>query len=464
MLGSTGFLLALLAWTPLVHGSPKYFQQRNAVAAYAPKQGPLDTPWTQKVGTNPWPEYPRPQLQRSKWQTLNGLWEYANGTSPSEAEVDIAPNITATNQVLVPYCLESALSGYMGNWTVDSWYRKSFTVPTSWAGNRVLLNFGAVDYEATVFVNTQKVGFHRGGYFSFSLDITDYLSTNGTNELLVYAHDPTDMPGFQIPSGKQTLWPEHIFYTPCSGIWQSVWLEAAPSNHISKFDLSADMDGKVNVTVQSSGNSSSPVEITIYEPGSTDVKHHAKGSSGAPFQFTVDEPDLWSPDSPTLYNITVKMGNDTIQSYTGFRSIGRARVNDIERPLLNGKPIFIFGTLDQGYWPDGLYSPPSKEAMVYDLQVLKRVGFNMLRKHIKVEPALFYQACDEMGLLVIQDMPSLTPDVRNPEDKGNCPGSVPVRDPSVQEEFNRQLALMIQQLKNYPSIFTWVSHYLQVLV
>jgi beta-galactosidase/beta-glucuronidase len=216
----------------------------------------------------------------------------------------------------------------------------------------VLLNFGAVDYEATVFVNGENAGFHRGGYFEFSVDVTRYLNTNGTNELIVHVYDPTDMDRVQIPIGKQTLnRGGMIWYTPCSGIWQTVWLESVPSEHVAKLDLTADMDGKVNVTVHSSTNSSSAVQVTIYEPHSENVKATGTGTSGAPFVFTVSDPELWHPDSPTLYNITIKFGSDTVQSYTGFRTVSKGVVHGVQRPLLNGGFIFPFGPLDQGFWP-----------------------------------------------------------------------------------------------------------------
>lgn len=215
----------------------------------------------------------------------------------------------------------------------------------------------------------------------------------------------------------------------------------------------------VNVTVHSSGNASMPVEITLYEPNSTNVKATGKGMSDKPFIFSVDSPELWSPNSPTLYNMTVKLGNDTVNSYTGFRTISVGEVNGVKRPLLNGEFIFQFGTLDQGYWPDGLYSPPSREGMVYDLKALKEVGYNMLRKHIKVEPHLFYQACDELGILLIQDMPALsTYDYDGPDGCGeNLFSSSPLID-DAQAEFSRQLALMVEQHKSYPSIVTWVCY------
>ncbi|KAL1792442.1 hypothetical protein ACET3X_008949 [Alternaria dauci] len=415
---------------------------------------PLKTNWTDTVGTSPWPEYPRPRLQRPDWKNLNGVWSYRNTTNGSDTSPPFGQRLE--NPVLVPFCLESALSGVTGKGRIWSWYQTTFEVPASWPDdNNVILNFGAVDYEATIFVNSKKAGFHRGGYFEFSVDVTPYLNTNGTNELLVYSYDPTDMNDVQIPIGKQTLnRGGMIWYTPCSGIWQTVWLESTPREHISKLDLTADMDGNVNVFVHSNTNSTStPYEITVHELNSTDPKASAIGTSGSTFTFIVSSPELWTPNSPVLYNITVKMGSDTVQSYTGFRTVSRGAIDGVQRPLLNGKFVFPFGTLDQGYWPDGIYTPPSVEAMVYDLKVLKNVGYNMVRKHIKVEPALFYRACDEMGMLVIQDMPSLRPDLPD----GVC-GSKRLAGDAAQAEFDRELGLMVEQLKSYPSIFAWTIY------
>ncbi|KAH7130371.1 glycoside hydrolase superfamily [Dendryphion nanum] len=448
-----GTISLLLASVAHAISSGEVYKRTNG-SDYQLKEGPLDTDWTKKVGINPWPEYPRPQRQRSNWKSLNGVWRYQNATSPKAIETPPFGK-ELEEAVLVPFCLESALSGIMRKGAIWSWYRTSFEVPMTWpASERVLLNFGAVDYKATVFVNGKNIGEHTGGYWEFSFDVTDYLSKNGTNELILFVYDPTDMDKVQIPLGKQTLYFNHIFYTPCSGIWQTVWLESAPLNHVTQLDLSADMKGNVNATVHTSSNGSTPVEITIYELNSDDVKFSHRGKSGAPFQFNVPAPNLWSPDSPTLYNVTVRLGNDTIQSYTGFRTISRGVIDGIQRPLLNGKFIFQFGTLDQGYWPDGLHTPPSKEAMIYDLKVLKKIGYNMLRKHIKVEPPLFYQACDQLGLLLIQDMPSLRPFVPNDQ----CNGGDRVPNPETQIEFERQVDLMIEQHKSYPSIVTWIIY------
>ncbi|CZR53883.1 probable hydrolase [Phialocephala subalpina] len=414
---------------------------------YSVKTPPLTTNWTFEVGTNPWPEYPRPQMQRSQWQNLNGIWRYENATSLN-ATSDPPFSQTLENEVLVPSCLESGLSGIMGSYALYSWFSTSFTVPSSWSGNQILLNFGAVDYEATVYVNGQQAGFNRGGYYQFTVDVTNATKFDEANELLVFVHDPTDSGDYVIPIGKQTLRPSHIFYTPCSGIWQSVWVEPAPANYITALDVNANMDGQVNVTVHSSSGAASPVSVTIYESGGEKAIATTNGTSDSPFQFTVSSTSLWSPDSPTLYNMSISFGSDTVRSYTGFRTISKGEVNGVVRPLLNGEPLFMFGTLDQGFWPDGIYTPPSREAMVYDLDVLKSLGFNMLRKHIKVENDLFYQACDQMGLLLIQDMPALRP----------LQGDQYLPNADQQAEFTRQLELLVNQHKSYPSIVTWVIY------
>ncbi|KAL5341081.1 glycoside hydrolase superfamily [Aspergillus crustosus] len=411
-----------------------------AATPYAPQVPPLTTDWTDQVGTSPWPEYPRPQLQRSQWQNLNGIWQYRG--APNLAAVDAPPfGQDLDTEVLIPSCLESGLSGLQGENLFYSWLSINFTVPDDWDGQNVLLNFGAVDYEATVFVNGQNVAFHRGGYFEFSVDVTEHLISDSSNELLVFVHDPTDAAGTVIPIGKQTLTPEHIFYTPCSGIWQTVWLEAVPAEHISKLDLTAEANGEVTAVVHSASGNTNPVEITILEGDETIASH--TGNANEKLIFTVDNIKPWSPETPNLYNITITLGDDEIHSYTGFRTYSKGEVNGVVRPLVNGEFKFIFGTLDQGYWPDGLYIPPSVEAMVYDLQVLKDLGFNMVRKHIKVEPALFYRACDELGLLVIQDMPSL---------------ALVEPNQAQQDEFARQLEVMVNQLKSYPSVFAWVIY------
>ncbi|KAK7942645.1 Glycoside hydrolase family 2 immunoglobulin-like beta-sandwich [Apiospora aurea] len=418
----------------------------SQVLGYQVQTPPLDTEWTYKVGTNPWPEYPRPLLRRPQWQNLNGIWKYRRANAFEARMAPINESFTNAADVLVPSCLESGLSGVQDINVTYAWLTREFTVPRDWAlkGRRIMLNFEAVDYEATVFVNGRKAGFHRGGYWHFNFDVTDFVRPNGTNTLHVHIFDPTDGMGYNIPMGKQRVDPSHIFYRACSGIWQTVWMESVPQNYIQKLDISADADGKVKMQVATSGGNDKLSISVVGNEGVSIMSHEA--SSNTPIEFLVESPKLWSPESPNLYNLSIKLGDDEVTSYTGFRTVSVGEVDGILRPLINGKFFFHFGTLDQGYWPDGLHTPPSREAMVYDLEVLKSLGLNMVRKHIKVEPALFYQACDQMGLLVIQDMPALT-------DDGNRKP-----DAAQQAEFERQFEIMIDQHKSYPSIYTWVIY------
>lgn len=414
----------------------------SGAAPYRLQKPPLDTPWTNKVGTSPWPQYPRPQLRRDVWKSLNGIWTYQAARSPGD--VDTLPTLPLQQEVLIPSCIESGISGLQVMGVTHMWFATSFDVPQDWDKNkRVLLNFEAVDYEATIYVNDAKVGFHRGGYFRFSLDVTDHVNRDAPNKLVVFVFDPTD--DQSIPQGKQAKHFNHIFYTPCSGIWQPVWLESVSNNYITQLDLSADMNGDVAVKVHTRGNTTTPVEILIQTTNGAAVAT-AHGSSDQNFSFNVKSPKLWSPDSPSLYDITVKMGDDTVKSYTGFRTISSGVVNGIQRPLLNGKFVFQMGPLDQGYWPDGLHLPPTLEAMVFDLELIKNLGMNMVRKHIKIEPDLFYEACDRLGLLVIQDMPSM-----------RVHGDAAPTDVE-QAEFERQIELMIEEHKSYTSIITWVIY------
>ncbi|KAI0880698.1 glycoside hydrolase family 2 protein [Annulohypoxylon maeteangense] len=413
----------------------------NLALGYEVQTPPLDTDWTYSVGTDPWPEYPRPQLQRSQWQSLNGIWKWKTASYPGEA---LPESHSFQQDIMVPSCIESALSGVMKMNQTYSWYSTGFHVPHGYVqnGHRVLLNFEAVDHQATVYVNGELVGTHTGGYWHFNFDITKYLTSNGENTLHVFVFDPTDAQGYMNPVGKQTRTPSHIFYTPCTGIWQTVWLESVPESHITQLDVVADMSGQVNVTVGTSCKGSDPVVISVIDSDGK-VVGSGKGIANQAFDFVVKSPDLWSPDSPTLYNLTVKLGDDIVNSYTGFRTFSIGEVEGVKRPLINGEFIFQFGTLDQGFWPDGIYTPPNREAMVYDLKVLKDLGLNMLRKHIKVENALFYQACDQLGLLLIQDMPSM-----------------PLRKPDAdqQADWERQLDILVKQHRNYPSIYTWVIY------
>ncbi|TWU77431.1 hypothetical protein ED733_006612 [Metarhizium rileyi] len=409
---------------------------------YKVQEPPLDTEWTYRVGTNPWPEHPRPQLRREHWLNLNGIWTY-QGAGEAYA-LSGPPQKALSHEIMIPSCVESGLSGIQDLNSTNMWFGRSFDVPGGWRGRDVLLNFEAVDYEATVFVNGVKVAHNVGGYFRFTVDVTRNIRWGQSNELFVFVYDPTDMD--IIPVGKQSRNPSHIFYRSCSGIWQTVWLESAPSNHITQLDVTAGMDGDIKMTAHTSRQQQDAEVKVVVTDAQGHVVAEKSGPSDKEFSFSVDSPKLWSPSSPTLYNLTVVMADDTVHSYTGFRTISSGVVDGVQRPLLNGEFTFLFGTLDQGFWPDGLYTPPSREAMVYDLKMLKDLGFNMVRKHIKVEPDLFYRACDEIGLLVIQDMPSLPAD-------GNRPPS-----PAQQAEFQRQLEILVNEHKSYTSVVIWVIY------
>ncbi|KAK4077471.1 CAZyme family GH2 [Trichoderma aggressivum f. europaeum] len=412
--------------------------QSSSPTPYKVQTPPLDTDWTYSVGTNPWPEHPRPQLHRDAWKSLNGIWTF-QPAGPGDGDSDSPPDGPLQSEVLVPSCIESGLSGLQLMNITDMWFATSFKIPHAWHGQNVILNFEAVDYQAVVFVNGARAGTHTGGYFRFGVDITQFVKFGDDNSVTVFVHDPTDLD--VIPVGKQTRNPSHIFYRSCSGIWQSVWLESVPSNHITQLDVAAGMDGTVSVTVHSSNKQGTSAKVSVVGLDGRVIASQ-KGPSDEEFKFQVKQPKLWSPNSPTLYNLTVTLGEDEVSSYTGFRTISSGKVKGVQRPLLNGQFTFIFGTLDQGFWPDGLYVPPNREAMIYDLKMLKGLGFNT----IKVEPDLFYRACDEIGLMVIQDMPSLTNDGSRPP------------NPDQQAEFQRQLEILVNEHKSYPSIITWVIY------
>ncbi|GGN76351.1 glycoside hydrolase [Actinoplanes lobatus] len=388
-------------------------------AAVVPKTPPLSTPWTSQVSTtNPLPEYPRPQMTRPDWQSLNGEWQFLNPATDSAGNVNrnAAPPIgqTLPERILVPYPVESALSGIMRNDNRDlMFYRRTFTVPAGWAGRRVQLHFGAVDYEATVWVNGTQVATHKGGYDRFEVDVTPQLN-GGANEIVVRVYDPTDGRGEKQPIGKQTNNPSGIFYTPVSGIWQTVWLEPTPVSSIYSVDIYPNItDNTVRVRVFTRGNVSGHSVFAESMAGTTVVGT----ATGAFTDFTVPVPNArrWSPDDPYLYNLRVSLRTgagatvDQVTSYFGMREIGTKLVDGVLRPTLNGEFVFQAGTLDQGYWPDGLYTAPTDAALQSDLQKHKDLGFNMVRKHIKVEPARWYYHADRLGLLVWQDIPSTPP-------------------------------------------------------
>ncbi|RMI38431.1 beta-galactosidase [Streptomyces triticirhizae] len=433
-----GALLALLlpvslavALAPSASGAP----------VWEPKEPRLTTPWTDEVGPdNALPEYPRPQLTRPDWLNLNGVWEFTGASDldapPIGQELDEA--------VLVPYPIESALSGIQRH-EDTMFYRRAFTVPEDWSGERIKLNFGAVTWETRVWVNGTEVGGHTGGFDPFSFDITDALG-GGENEIVVGVHSPVDAGDF--PIGKQRLDPDGIFYTANSGIWQTVWLEPVSAAHITRLDTTPDVpDGELDLVVQAEGAEGHQVVAEVLD-GDT-VVGSATGEAGGELSVPVPDARLWSPEDPFLYDLRVTLTGpdgatpgDSVGGYFGMRSLGVGQVGGVTRPLLNGEFVFQMGTLDQGYWPDGLYTAPTDEALAWDLEAQKALGFNMVRKHIKVEPARWFYHADRLGLLVWQDMPSPnTVDEPSAEGKAN---------------YEAELARMVENLRGITSIVQWV--------
>jgi hypothetical protein len=422
-------------------------------------------------------EHPRPQLVRPAWVSLDGPWQFwgaaANdrrGDRRGRHNVDEPPvGRRLPWRVQVPFAVEWGRSG-IGAAYERMWYRRTVRVPPGWAADRddphrVHLHFGAVDWECRVWVNGVEVGAHRGGYDAFSFDITPQL-TWGEEELLVHVSDPTD--GGAQPLGKQRRHPGGIFYTSVSGIWQTVWLERTPSRYVSRLELTPDLAaGTVQVVAHAvdagsgSGSGSgagldpaAPVRVEVRAGlgrGDATVAT-ATGTSGRPFAVEIPNVRAWSPADPFLYGVTVTLADgsrpdhagpgDRVDSYVGMRSIELAEVAGEPRPLLNGRFLFQLGLLDQGYWPDGGYTAPTDEALRRDIEITKELGFNVIRKHAKVEPARWYHWADRLGVLVWQDMPSM------PHDR--------VPDGGARAQFEAELAAVVEQCSAFPSVVGWV--------
>ncbi|MBR4351924.1 MAG: beta-galactosidase [Bacteroidales bacterium] len=370
--------------------------------SWRPAGDHIRTPWADQVDPSaPLPEYPRPLMQRTDWMNLNGLWDYAVRKAGE-------PFGKADGRILVPYCIESSLSGVGRTVAVDEylWYHRTFSLPKSWKGNRVLLHFGAVDWKADIWVNDVKAGSHTGGYTPFSIDITDALKS-GENSLTVRVWDGTDT-GFQ-PRGKQVRKPSGIWYTSVTGIWQTVWLEPVPEQHIRNLRTTPDLDAGC-IRVLAEGVDRGVVEVSLSADGRRVAS--ARALAGSEVEIPVPGARLWTPDDPYLYDLEVSLIRDgktldRVKSYCAMRKVGVTPGKDgILRLTLNDKPIFMYGPLDQGWWPDGLYTAPTDEALAFDVQKTKDWGFNLIRKHVKVEPARWYYHCDRLGILVWQDMPS----------------------------------------------------------
>jgi hypothetical protein len=401
----------------------------------------LRTKWADDVSPgNAHPEYPRPQLTRDAWKNLNGSWQFAAAKAGEQPPV--GKNLG--EKIVVPYPVESQLSGIERH-EDRMWYRRTFTVPPGWkvgSGKRLQLNFGAVDWKAEVYVNGTKVTEHQGGYDKFSADVTDALKPGRTQELIVGVYDPTDAAnGENPPIGKQRLDPSGIWYTPTSGIWQTVWMEPVASDHVDQLKLTPNVDAGT-LTVEPQGvRAGLPVTATAYD-GKRKVAT-VTGRSGGPLALHLRNPHLWSPDDPFLYDLKVTVGADHVGSYFGMRSIKVEKIDGVPRTVLNGKPIFMMATLDQGFWPDGLYTAPTDEALAYDLKMHKNMGFNSVRKHIKVEPDRWFYWADKLGLMVWQDMPAMTAGV-NPST-------------AARAEYEREMKQMVDEHISSPSVVMWVT-------
>ena len=425
-------------------------------AQWKPAGDKIKTEWAEQVDpNNVLPEYPRPIMERGEWKNLNGLWNYAiiEKGQPIPTAFD--------GEILVPFAVESSLSGVAKPMddTKELIYQRSFDVPSAWKGKQVLLHFGAVDWKADVWVNDVKVGSHTGGYAPFSFDITAALNAKN-NKLVVKVWDPTDK-GYQ-PRGKQVSNPHGIWYTPVTGIWQTVWLEPVTKKHIADLRILPDIDRNVlSVDAKVIGRCCDDlVEVNVYD--GNNLVAVGKSINNEPVEIAMPaDRKLWSPESPFLYTLKVTLKNagkvvDKVDSYAAMRKYSYKRAADgIVRMELNNEPLFQFGPLDQGWWPDGLYTAPTDEALAWDVKKTKDFGFNMIRKHIKVEPARWYMHCDKMGIIVWQDMPSGD---KNPEwqMRKYFDGRERQRSAISEANYRKEWKEIMDYLYSYPCIGVWV--------
>jgi len=421
---------------------------RNTEINWKLAQNPILTKWASDVDPiKPWLQYPRPDMVRNAWINLNGIWDYA--ITPK----DIKPE-KWDGTILVPFPVESAISGVRKKVSENEqlWYKRTFKIPNIWSKKTILLNFEACDWETTVWVDGKEAGKHRGGYDPFTFDITKLLDNKKVHELLVCVWDPTDK-GTQ-PRGKQVSSPGGIWYTSTTGIWQTVWIEPVNESYISSFRTVTNAD-KGTITFKTDVKNAGTNSLAfIVKKGGKKVAD-ISGKNDQEITVQIENPVLWSPETPFLYDITIELKNgnktvDKIKSYTGIRKISLGKTADgFTRMLLNNEFVYQNGPLDQGFWPDGIYTPPTETAMVYDLEMIKKMGFNMLRKHVKVENRIYYYWCDKLGILVWQDMPSGDKSI-----DGNQPDIEKSKEATEQYEF--ELKRMIETKYNHPSIIMWV--------
>ena len=425
---------------------------------WQPQGNRIKTRWGKSLDPkNVWPEYPRPQLQRKEWVNLNGEWSYSIRSRDS-----IKPNIH-DGKILVPFPIESSLSGVMKNVTENDaiWYEKEIDIPKEWIGKKIMINFGAVDWKCILYVNDNKVGEHTGGYTYFYFEISKYIQ-EGKNTITVYVWDPTDR-SF-IPVGKQTMNPQGIWYTPSSGIWQTVWLEPLNEIYIQNLTVNNNFDQKsINIAVKANTNVKLNVNLTLFYQGKK--IQSITGDTTKELSIVLSEGDFhpWSPSSPCLYDIQIELHSiynilyDTITTYTAIRKIESKRHTDGElRIFLNNQVLFNMGTLDQGFWPDGLHSPPSEEAMIFDILKLKELGFNTIRKHIKVEPFRYYYQCDKIGMLVWQDMPAGDIAGSSWDPNKIDGGADKQRTDESKNNYYTEWGDIINNLKFFQSIIIWI--------
>ncbi|NDV69902.1 glycoside hydrolase family 2 protein [Dysgonomonas sp. 25] len=424
-------------------------------AQWKPAGDKIKTKWADEIDVNNvLPEYPRPMMERTAWKNLNGLWDYA--ILPAGA----AEPTAFDGKILVPFAVESSLSGVQKTLGKENelWYKQTFTVPANWKGKDVLLHFGGVDWRTEIYVNDIKIGTHEGGYTPFSFNITPYL-TSGNQKLVVKVWDPTT-DGYQ-PVGKQNKRPEGIWYTPVSGIWQTVWLEPVTKKHIAHIKAIPCIDSnRLTVDVCTENTAAGDIVEVIVKDGSS-VVAKAKGAACQQLALNIANPKLWSPESPFLYDMEVNLYSggklqDKVKSYTAMRKISAKRdANGIMRMQLNNKDYFQLGPLDQGWWPDGLYTAPTDEALLYDIQKTKDMGFNMIRKHVKVEPARWYTHCDRVGILVWQDMPNGDKSPQWQQYK-YFDGTEIKRSPASEADYRAEWKGIMDYLMSHPSIVVWV--------